>query len=153
MVLNTLSYLYKRTAYIYKKIKILPVIFVFIVFIHLANASNLTVKIDGELPNTVERNIHSYLGKLPTTELERSAFIYSAKGNTNKALQSLGYYQTDIIVVVEKDPWRLNLTLKLPEPTLIDNIDVQITGEAKDDPAFISSSAPVLGIYFPINIT
>jgi translocation and assembly module TamA len=138
MVLNTLSYLYKRTAYIYKKIKILPVIFVFIVFIHLANASNLTVKIDGELPNTVERNIHSYLGKLPTTELERSAFVYSAKDNTNKALQSLGYYQTDIIVTVEKDPWQLNLTLKLPEPTLINNIDVQITGEAKDDPAFIT---------------
>jgi translocation and assembly module TamA len=138
MVLNTSGYLHKHMVYIYKQIKILPVLFVFVVFTHLANASNLTVKIDGQLPEAVEKNVLSYLGKLPLTELERSAFIYSAKDNTNKALQSLGYYQADIIVAIKKDPWQLILTIVLHQPTLINNVDVHITGEAIDDPAFIA---------------
>lgn len=53
----------------------------------LASAVNLSVKLDGELPKEVKSNVLSYLGTLPETELERSAFIYSAEDN---ALHSLG---------------------------------------------------------------
>jgi len=101
-------------------------------------ASTLKVTIEGELPTAVKKNINSYLGKKPETELERSAFIYSAKENTSKALQSLGYYQTNIIVKVEKNPWQLILSINLNKPTLIANINVEIVGEAKVDSAFIA---------------
>lgn len=103
-----------------------------------AMASNLKVTIESELPNGVKQNITSYLGIPPETDLERSAFIYSAKENTSNALQSLGYYQANISVVVEKSPWQLILSITLNEPTLIDHIDVNISGEAKKDPAFIA---------------
>jgi len=124
-------------VFIYKQIKVLAVILICL-FSHVTNANNLTVKLEGKLPKAVHRNILSYLGELPTSELERSAFIYSAKGNIDKALQSLGYYKANIMVVVEKAPWQLIITIILHEPTLISNIDVSITGEARDDPAFIA---------------
>jgi len=128
---------------IYKKIKILTVILLLFSFTHVVYANNLTVKLEGKLPKAVHRNIHSYLGKLPTTELERSAFINSAKGNINKALQSLGYYKADIIIIVKKISVKkatsqLIVTITLHDPTLISNIDVSIIGDASDDIAFIA---------------
>ena len=138
MVLITAGCLNTIMVSFYNGIKALARSLVFLVLSHVANASNLTITLDGELPKTVGKNVLSYLGKLPETELERSAFIYSAKDNANKALQSLGYYQADTIVVVKKNPWKLVLTIILHEPTLIDNIDVRVSGEAKDDPAFIA---------------
>jgi len=122
----------------YKKINALVLFFALLVFTHVANASNLTVTLEGKLPKAVEKNILSYLGKLPETELERSAFIYLAKDNAYKALQSLGYYQANTIAAVKKDPWQLILTITLNEPTIIDNIDVRVRGEAKDDASFIA---------------
>ena len=138
MVVIISNYLSTHMVLFYKRIKVLAVIFMFLVFSPITDASNLTIKLEGKLPEVVETNILSHLGTLPETELERSAFIYSAKGNTYNALQSLGYYQADIIVDVEKAPWQLMLTINLHEPTLINNIDVQIIGEARDDPAFIA---------------
>lgn len=118
--------------------KILLKVCIFLAFIQIANAKNLTVNLDGELPKAIKNNISAYLGKLPETELERSAFIYSAKSNASSALQSLGYYQAKITIAVKKDPWQLILTINLNEPTLIDNIDVRVIGEAEVDPAFIN---------------
>ncbi|MDX2370261.1 MAG: autotransporter assembly complex family protein [Colwellia sp.] len=132
------GYLNTHMTLLYKQIKKLAAIFLFFVFTHIAYASNLTVELEGQLPEAVQRNVLSYLGKLPTSELERSAFIYSAKDNADKALQSLGYYQADTDVVIDKDRWKLILTITLHDPTLIENIDVNITGEARDDPAFIA---------------
>lgn len=137
MVLITLGCFNTHTVLFNKKFKTLAIIIVLFIFTHSANANNLTVELVGKLPEAVQKNIHAYLGKLPTTELERSAFIYSTKENTNNALQSLGFYKADINVVVNKEPWQLILTIELNKPTLIDNIDVTITGEAKDDPTFI----------------
>jgi len=138
MVLIISGYLNPNMALFYKQIKIFAIVFILFVFSFLASASNLSVKLDGKLPKEVKSNVLSYLGKLPDTELERSAFIYSAKDNAYNALQSLGYYQADINIIVEKDPWQLMLTIILNEPTLIGDIKVKITGEAIDDPAFIA---------------
>jgi len=138
MVLIIATYFNTTTLCFYQKIKLLVCVLVFLVLSYDANASNLKATLNGELPKAVEKNILSYLGKLPETELERSAFIYSAKDNAYKALQSLGYYQADIIAVVEKDPWQLILTITLHEPTIINNINFQVDGEAKYDHAFIA---------------
>lgn len=121
-----------------KIVKRLSRCFLALVFSHTATASNLTLTLEGEIPLYVEKNIFSYLGELPETALERSAFIYSAKDNTSKALQSLGYYQADIITQLDQERWQLVLTITLNKPTLIDDINIQISGEANKDPAFIT---------------
>ena len=122
----------------YKGVKVTINPLIFIIIAHPAIANNLVIKLDGELPKAVKNNVLSYLGQLPATHLERSAFIYSAKKNTSQALQSLGYYQANIVVSVEEDPWQLKLTIELNEPTLLDSIAVRVEGEAKNDPAFIA---------------
>ena len=99
-------------------------------------ANNLIVSLEGELPEAAKSNILSYLGQLPNTELERSTFIYSAKENTNKALQALGYYQANIEAKLEKTPWKITLAITLNDVTLIDNVSVKITGSASEDPKF-----------------
>lgn len=119
-------------------IKSLTMALVLFISVQVAYASNLSVALKGELPKAVEKNIYAYLGKLPETELERSAYIYSAKGNIQKALQALGYYQAGISVIIKKDPWQLIANIKLPKPTIIDNIDIEVSGDAENDPAFIT---------------
>jgi len=109
-----------------------------IFFNPVAFSSNLTVTLEGDLPEAIQKNISAHLGNLPNTELERAAFIYSAKDNTDNALQALGYYQSDIIVKVNENPWKLVLTIQLNKATVIDNVDINIAGEAQADPAFIA---------------
>jgi translocation and assembly module TamA len=138
MVLLIPHYPYMLPKIFNIKIKSLVVSILFLCFANVALASNLEVKLDGELSKAVKKNIYSYLGTLPESDLERSAFIYSAKENAFKALNSLGYYQADIQLVVEKSPWKLNLIIQLNEPTLLDNIKVNITGAAQNDTAFIT---------------
>ena len=132
------SYLNRLFITLYKGGKVLVNSLIFSVIVHPALASNFTIELAGELPSAVKNNVLSYLGQAPTTTLERSAFIYYAKDNTSQALQSLGYYQADIAVSVEEEPWQLRLAIKLNEPTLLDNIVVRLDGEAKNDPAFIA---------------
>lgn len=138
MVLNTPHDLNTLSKVFNLKIKLLVLSMLCVFFTNLALANNLTVTLDGELTKAVKKNIFSYLGTLPQTDLERSAFIYSAKENTVKALNSLGYYQADIGVVVEEEPWNLKLIIQLNEPTLLDKININITGAAQYDPAFIA---------------
>jgi len=138
MLLNTLVSLSTLSVIFFTKIKRLATLFVFLTFIPVATASNLTLFLEGKMPAAVEKNIYSFLGTLPETELERSAFIYSAKDNTNSALQALGYYQADIIVSLVESPWQLIITIKLHEPTLIDIVNVNISGEAQHDESFIA---------------
>jgi len=125
--------------------------FIFFIFSHTVYASNLVVKLNGQLPPAIKQNILSHLGKLPDNELERSAFVYSAKDNTNRALQALGYYHADIIANLDtgetgpndqafaqanKVAWQLNLTLTLNTATFIDKVVIAIDGAANEDPAF-----------------
>jgi len=125
----------------------------FIIFIlsHSVYANNLVVELNDQLPNIVYNNVFSHLGKLPNTDLERSAFIYSAKDNTEQALQALGYYQAKIIMKINKgqaitntsitrkisqDPWQLKLNITLNSPTFLDKVIIVVDGEASQDPAF-----------------
>ncbi len=137
MLLNISNHLSALILIFYKNSRILITITLVLAFNFATFASNLTVKLNGDLPEAIKKNIHAYLGNLPNTILERSAFIYSAKDNTYNALQALGYYQSDIIVNVDENSWKLVLTVRLNEATLIDNIDINIAGEAQNDSAFI----------------
>ena len=114
-------------------------------------ASNLVVTINGVLPKAVNNNVRSHLGKLPNSDLERSAFIYSAKDNTDQALQALGYYQAEVATKINKNidntqnsgtkknsltSWQLDLNITLNSPTLIDKVAITVEGEANQDPSF-----------------
>jgi len=99
-------------------------------------ASNLVVVINDSLPKVVKSNILSHLGKLPDNELERTAFIYSAKDNTKRALQALGYYQAEIISQLNNEAWQLDLNITLNTPTVIDKVIIKVDGEAHSDLSF-----------------
>jgi len=138
MLLNLLSYLSALPVIFYNKIRLVTTISLIIILNSVAFASNLTVTLDGDLPEAIQKNIRAHLGSPPDTELERAAFIYSAKDNTYNALQALGYYLSDITAKVDENPWKLVLSIRLNEPTLIKNIDINITGEAQNDSAFVT---------------
>ncbi|PKI16249.1 autotransporter assembly complex protein TamA [Colwellia sp. 12G3] len=126
--------------------KILTSGFILFILSHGVYANNLVVTLSGQLPKVVHNNVLSHLGKLPDTDLERSAFIYSAKDNTEQALQALGYYQADIHINVINDqtspdkskqaPWQLTLNITLNSPTLLDKVIIVVDGDASQDPAF-----------------
>ncbi len=105
-----------------------------------AVASNLNIKINGDMPNSVEKNIRSHLGKLPTSSIERSAFIYKAKPNVEEALQALGYYRARINTKVNKnladDIWELTISVTPNQQTAIEQINITLLGEAQTDDAF-----------------
>lgn len=105
----------------------------------VVNASNVNISLNGDLNKPASQNIMAHLGPLPQNTLERSAFIYSINDKTNTALQALGYYKADINVQVIKhinEPWQVTLLVKTNTPTLIDNVDITLTGEALNDQAF-----------------
>ncbi|WP_245560623.1 autotransporter assembly complex protein TamA [Colwellia piezophila] len=109
-------------------------------------ASNLVVTLEGKLPKAVKHNIHSHLGKLPDSDIARSAFIYSAKDNTYQALQALGYYRAEVISSVisakvngeeaDNDSSQLIINITLNSPTLLDKVVISLDGEASKDPVF-----------------
>lgn len=116
--------------------KLLIICFVIFTTSYKLYASNLTVKINGQLSKTLNKNVLSHLGTLPNTELERSAFIYSAENNTINALKALGYYQAKVSSIINKKTWVLTLAVELGSPTLLDEILINIEGEANNDDAF-----------------
>ena len=119
--------------------KLLTCCLVYLMLTLSVNASNLRVVLKGQLPKVVYNNVLSHLGTLPNSDLERSAFIYTAKNNTQQALQALGYYQAEIIVETDKtvqDSWQFILNIFLNSPTLIDKVLITLDGQAKQDPVF-----------------
>ena len=57
----------------------------FILISPLALSNSLVVKITDDLPRHLIKNIHAYLGSLPSNEIERSSFIFTANKNTENA--------------------------------------------------------------------
>jgi translocation and assembly module TamA len=105
--------------------------------VHAAPTENLVVRIEGANDQQKE-NILAHLGTLPDTPQHRSNFIFYAKTSATTALAALGYYQPDlqVTVVKEKEPWVLTLKVESGEPTLWEQLDIQISGEAEALPAF-----------------
>lgn len=123
--------------------------FILLIISRTVCASHLVVTLNDQLPKAVKQNILSHLGKLPESEIARSAFIYSARDNTYQALQALGYYQAVITTTTEKPeqkseaepkpehkPWVLNINITLNSPTLLDNVLIRLEGEASQDAVF-----------------
>ncbi|MBL4814375.1 MAG: outer membrane protein assembly factor [Shewanella sp.] len=98
----------------------------------------LMLKITGANAS-LNRNIEAHLGTLPSSEVQRRAFIFNAEDNVIAALNSLGYYHGEIAQDVQTSadsPWVLSLDVTPGEPTRIEWIDLHFDGEILED-AFI----------------
>lgn len=98
----------------------------------------LSLQLSG-VNGALKRNIEAHLGALPTSEVQRRAFIFNAEDNVKSALNSLGYYHGNIKQNIQDNsnlPWVLSLAIEPGEPTLIDWIDLHFDGEILND-AFI----------------
>ncbi|MEI6859670.1 MAG: autotransporter assembly complex family protein [Shewanella sp.] len=96
----------------------------------------ITLKITG-VNASLKRNIEAHLGTLPSSEVQRRAFIFNTENNVISALNALGYYHGKIVKNVQKkphSPWVLSLDVTHGEPTRIEWIDLHFKGEIlKDD--------------------
>jgi translocation and assembly module TamA len=118
---------------------ILNLLLLLLIISHVAHASNLVVKIDGQLSKVAHQNIMAHLGPLPQNLLERSAFIHNVNNKTNNALKALGFYQAKVGVQIDKNSgkaWQLNLQVESNEPVIIKQVDILLIGEASNDKVF-----------------
>ncbi|WP_434086812.1 autotransporter assembly complex protein TamA [Shewanella psychrotolerans] len=95
----------------------------------------LKVEINGA-DEALTRNITAHLGTIPNSEVQRRAFIFNAEENIEAALHSMGYYKAKIepqLDSPENAPWTLRLAITPGEPTLIQWIDIRLSGEILDD--------------------
>lgn len=87
-------------------------------------------------------NILAWLGNLhedcDLPLLRERSLLKRSSANVEKALQALGYYQADIglKVVRQQDCWVLRVEVVANEPVTVTALDIQIMGEAAQDPTF-----------------
>lgn len=84
-------------------------------------------------------NVQAWLGDPPETAQARSNFLFTAEDRVNSALRAIGYYQADIqLSVVREEPvWKLEVTVAAGDQVKIRSVDVQVSGEAEQDKAFV----------------
>ena len=101
-----------------------------------------------KLPGEISRNVKAHLGDLPKTDIERESYAYAAQQHIKDALMALGFYRGTIQIEVDRDQavWQMDINIQLNEPTLLENVEVNVTGDAKEDQAFINLLAdlPIL---------
>jgi translocation and assembly module TamA len=135
IVQNTLRNLAQNIAI--NRVFLLILLFVIPPF---ALSGTLVVQLSDKIPRDLKQNIHAYLGKLPSENDERPAFIFTAKKKTLNALNALGYYRAVVTNVVNKDEdkdiWTLSINVALNEPTLIKKLNIIVTGDASKDSLF-----------------
>lgn len=105
----------------------------------VATADNfLKLSVSG-VDEALQRNILAHLGSLPDSDVQRRAFLFNVEDNVTTALESMGYYHGKIeekLIENEKGPWELKLTVSAGEPTKIQWVDINFSGEMLNDRAF-----------------
>lgn len=83
-------------------------------------------------------NALAWLGDPPETPQARANFLYTAQRKVEQSLQALGYYRADVDTQLNraKEPWLLVINVEPDEPVLLRDIDIQLQGDAAEDPAF-----------------
>ncbi|SES67580.1 autotransporter assembly complex protein TamA [Thalassotalea agarivorans] len=140
-MLLVVSLFQKNTTSLLAKLALL---FALLLISPLASADdddeNIVVELPEDLPDPIADNIMAHLGELPTTPEARTNFIFSAEGHAENALRALGYYRSAIDTKITKDKeddeWTLTFFIVLNQPTVINQINIELVGEAKQDPAF-----------------
>ena len=99
----------------------------------------LTLNIQG-VSGELDRNIRAHLGQLPSSKVQRRAYIFNAEDNISAALHSLGYYHGQVereVLSPEEGTWTLKLTIKPGAPTIIEWVDINLDGEILHDPVVL----------------
>jgi translocation and assembly module TamA len=98
-----------------------------------------TLRLNG-LSGELEANVQRYLDRYAATEISTSLRFQSRlEQDINTALQALGYYQSEIDISLQRsgrNDSRLLINVIPGEPTRIKEADVQILGDAQNDPDF-----------------
>ncbi|MBV7315090.1 autotransporter assembly complex family protein [Shewanella sp. NIFS-20-20] len=98
----------------------------------------LVIEIQG-VDKPLQQNITAHIGALPTSAVQRRAFLFNLEDNIHAALESMGFYHGQIKQTLQQPsdgPWRLTLDVSPGAPTVILWVDIRVQGEMLDDSAF-----------------
>ena len=109
-----------------------------------AGAARAEVELLG-LDPAQSANVRAYLDLVnepcdaPTWRVEQQ--YDAAPTKIRSALEALGYYEPKIVPSMERGAqcWRARFAITVGAPTLVRNLDVQLTGEAAGDAAFVAA--------------
>lgn len=102
----------------------------------LAAASDVDLNLEG-LEGKALENVEAYLSAIPESEYETTLrFQSQVETSIREALQAIGYYQPRITFIVSEQEDELTIQVEAGEPVRITLLDIEILGEAENDPAF-----------------
>lgn len=116
----------------------LPLLVAFLLSPTLVNAQEVDLTIKG-LKGELEANVNAYLSSIDP-EAYRTDLRFQARvqRTITEALNALGYYHPEFEFEVSEDESELIVTVDRGRSVRIKEVDIQITGEAQDDPDFIA---------------
>ncbi|MDG3087027.1 autotransporter assembly complex protein TamA [Vibrio hannami] len=89
------------------------------------------------LEGALSENVAAYMSAIPETDYSTSLrFRSQVQEHIVNALQALGYYQPEITFSVSDDEQELTITVDPGMPVKLEVVDIQIIGEAEEDPEF-----------------
>lgn len=109
--------------------------FLLMLFVTSKSFASTALVLQG-LDSDLKKNVEQYLASIPPADYSTSLrFKSQLKVRINKALNALGYYNPKIDFTTEKD--QLIVDVQPGPPVLIENVDFQLTGDAKNDRDFL----------------
>ncbi|EGA71766.1 outer membrane protein [Vibrio sinaloensis DSM 21326] len=116
--------------------KPLPVLIALLLSPSLALAKDVDLTVKG-LKGSVKDNVDVYLSSIPEHDYSTNLrFQARVERNITEALNALGYYHPTFNFSVSDDGSELIVDVDRGHSIRITEVDIQITGEAKDDPDF-----------------
>ncbi len=90
------------------------------------------------LDRELHKNVVAWLGPAPTSVSDRAAFVVGARDKVSNGLQALGYFSPVIDIDLDRNasPWKLRIKVSPGEPVTVTRLDIQISGDARQDEAF-----------------
>lgn len=116
--------------------KSLPALITLLTAAPLAWAQDVDLSVEG-LEGALQDNVDVYLSSIPAEEYSTNLrFQARVERNIIEALLALGYYHPKFDFSVAEDDSELIVKVTPGPVVIIQEVDVQITGEAKNDPDF-----------------
>lgn len=125
--------------------------YIWLTILLLANSAGaaLSLKVDG-VDGAIKDNVNVYLSAIPEKDYSTSLRFQSrVRDSVSSALKALGYYQPDISFVVSDDESEIRVVIEKNAPVLVEELDVQIDGQAAEDTEFtalVSKSGMAVGV-------
>jgi len=116
--------------------KSLPALLILLTVAPFSSAQEADLSIEG-LDGALEDNVDVYLSSIPVEEYSTSLrFQARVERNITEALSALGYYHPTFDFTVPEGSSDLTVKVTPGPAVIIQEVDVKISGEAKNDPDF-----------------